>query len=137
MTLIHKILIGLVVVLLVAGISFYEGRKTAPVQVQNVDHVIDHNNIVTVTKIVKEKDGTTQETTTTTDTSTKASIDNKTTVNPTVQKDKRLDLGIQYNFTELRQDYNVSFSKRLIGDLWLGARIDTNKTIGAFVGFEF
>ena len=137
MTLIHKILIGLVVVLLVAGISFYEGRKTAPVQVQNVDHVNDHNNIVTVTKIVKEKDGTTQETTTTTDTSTKASIDNKTTVNPTVQKDKRLDLGIQYNFTELRQDYNVSFSKRLIGDLWLGARIDTNKTIGAFVGFEF
>lgn len=135
-----QIIVYLVTIIVVAAGCFYEGRKTAPPVIQTVDHQINHNNIVTVTKVVKEKDGSQQTTTTTTDTSTKAETEHIIAPAPQAaasSNNKRWDLGVEYNFNTLRQDYNLGYSQRVIGDLWLGIRGNTDKTVGAFIGLEF
>ncbi len=103
-----------------------------------VDHDIIHNNIVTVTKTIKEPNGETNTTTTTTDTSSKVDITSHESI--TVKQPQWTVSGLVANdFSRglLVPTYGAQVQRQILGPINIGAFGLTNGTIGVSVGISF
>lgn len=126
-------LIALIVGLLVGAGVIYKYKPRVVTETQVVSKDVVHNQIVTVTKVIKQKDGSEVSTTTATDTSVK--VDN------TVSKDIKapnyhVTAGYDIGFTAV-PSYSLQVEKRIAGPLFLGARAETRGAVGVVLGLEF
>ena len=130
-------LIAAGVLLLACFLSFQYGKTKAKTvtKVEQVEVVKTKVDTVTVVKEVKQPDGTIVKETTVTD---KSVINSKTDVRIEVAKNKnKINLGTDYSFSDKKQTYNFTYERRVLGDVWLGARASTDGTVGVQVGLEF
>lgn len=129
-----------IAIVITAALSAVVTRYYFPklqMQTVEVEKEVVKNNVVTVTKIVKEKDGTETTEITTVDKSTKKSEDSKV-VSIAASKDWMISASAQTDFKEgLKPVYGLQVQRRILGPFYLGATANTDKAIGVSVGFEF
>lgn len=114
------------------GSQLFPTVKTEQVEVEKERIVKD---VVTVTKYVTRPDGTTESTTTTTDKSreTKKATNTKVTLAPDWH------VSVAANTDNLALDnmrYTLQVQRRIIGSLFVGANLSTDKTVGLSLGIE-
>jgi hypothetical protein len=106
-------------------------------QTVEVEKEVIKNNIVTVTKIVKDKDGNETSETTTVDRSTTKNTDSKV-VSIAASKDWMISASAQTDFKEgLKPVYGVQVQRRILGPFYVGGTVNTDRAVGVSVGFEF
>lgn len=106
-------------------------------QTVEVEKEVIKNNIVTVTKVVKDKDGNETTETTVVDKSTTKNTDSKV-VSIAASKDWMISASAQTDFKEgLKPVYGLQVQRRILGPFYLGATANTDRAIGVSVGFEF
>lgn len=105
--------------------------KTVEVQTEKVV-----KDVVTVIKVVTRPDGTKEETSTTTDKSTEAK-NSKSTAVVIAKADWHVNLNASKDLTASSLTYTVNVDRRILGDLFLGASISSDKKLGASIGVEF
>lgn len=127
----RNILIGVLVVIL----AFLLGRSTAPVKIEEKVKVEKAIDTITVVKEIKRPDGTIEKETTQVDKS-KITSQKSTTVESAKAMNK-VALGMGYDFKDKSQVYNLSYERRLVGNIWVGAFGVSNGTVGLTVGLEF
>lgn len=105
-------------------------------QTVEVEKEVVKNNVVTVIKTVKEKDGTEETTTTIVDKTEKKQTDSKT-VTVAAKNDWVISASVGTKFDDLKPIYGAQVQRRILGPFYLGAMANTDKTIGLSIGFEF
>ena len=117
---------------------YYFPKVQTQVQTVEVTKEVVKNNIVTVTKIVKEKDGSETTTTTTTDNSVTQTSDSKSKSKTiAASKDWVISGSVQTKFEGLQPIYGVQVQRRILGPFYLGAMTNTDRAAGVSIGFEF
>jgi hypothetical protein len=129
-------IIALVVGLLLGGglgTFLFPQVKTKEVQVEKEVVVKD---IVTVTKVITRPDGTKEELITVTD---KTKENKQTTSTKTVAKANwHTSISAKSKLSPVQVDiYTIQVEKRILGDLFLGAVVSSDKTVGLSIGLEF
>jgi hypothetical protein len=129
-------IIALIVGLLLGGglgTFLFPQIKTKEVQVEKEVVVKD---IVTVTKVITKPDGTKEEVTTTTD---KTKENKQNTSTKTVAKANwHTSISAKSKLTPVQIDiYTIQVEKRILGDVFIGAVISSDKTVGISLGLEF
>jgi hypothetical protein len=130
------ILISTLALLTFALGALTEHHYAKPViQSVNVDHDVIHNNIVTVTHTIHEKDGTTDTTTTTMDHTQQVDTDTKTIAKPLPNW---LVAGTySTEIHTLQPAYGVQVNRRILGPMYIGAGLNSQGMVGLSLGFEF
>lgn len=127
--------------LIVAGISLLLGFgiatqffPTVKEKVVEVQTEVIRKDIQTVVKVVTRPDGTKEEVTTIVDRSkqSKESSMVKTIAKATWHVSASANKGLDSDLA-----YSLQAEKRILGDIFLGGNISTNKTIGVSLGMEF
>lgn len=125
----------LLVAVLSAALTYYYFPKIEE------RHTVEEKEVVrtqvrTVIREVTRPDGSTTRDTVITDNSTgtrTSSVD----VLKLRQKDWHLSASVSYNFDARKQDYGVQAQRRILGPVYLGAELRTDKSAGLIVGVEF
>lgn len=128
-----------IIMLVVAIASAALTRYCFPqIQVKTVEKEKDvhHNDIVTVVKVVKEKDGSEETTSTTIDHSTNVLTDNKTTT-IMAQPNWMVSASADIKFDDIRPVYAFQIQRRILGPFFVGGNLTTDKYAGVSIGFEF
>ena len=132
--------IYIISLLVIAGLSAATTRYYFP-QIQSktvtVEHEVEHNNIVTVTRTIREPSGAVDTVTTVTDHSTKVEQDIKSAL---VAKQLNWHAGAQIGIDVhkgLIPIYGVSLDRRIFGPVTVGGFGLTNGTIGISIGLSF
>ena len=105
--------------------------KTVEVQTEKIV-----KDVVTVVKVVTRPDGTKEETSTTTDKSREAK-NSKSSTTIIAKTDWHVNLNASKQLTIDTITYTVNVDRRILGDLFLGASISSDKKLGASIGVEF
>jgi hypothetical protein len=116
-----------------AGSQLFPTVKTKEVEVEKQVIVKD---IITVTKVVTKPDGTTESTTTTTD----KTKENKSATNTKTVAAPNWHASIAVNTDNIALNnlvYTVQVERRVLGDLFIGANVSTDKTVGLSLGASF
>lgn len=108
------------------------------IEVKTETKEVVKNNIVTVVKEVKRPDGTVERTETTTD-RTKSTVKQSESIavfkaidwHVSASAVKKLDTGA------LEPHYQLQIERRIMGPIFFGANISTEKQIGITIGLEF
>lgn len=118
-------------VALLLAFMFGLGRYTAPVKIEEKQIVTKETEFIT-REIVKP-DGTIVKETIKKDTSTKE--------NQTIVDNKKAGFRVavipQYNFSTKQTTYGATVEKRIMGNIFAGIYVDTNKIAGIVVSMEF
>jgi hypothetical protein len=127
-----NVAISLVVgVLLGAGVGTFLFPQIKEKQVE-VEKVV--KDVVTVTKIVTRPDGSKEEVTTTTD----RTKENKSNTMTKKAANWHVSISAQSKVWPVQVDaYTLQAEKRIIGDLFVGAIITSDKRVGLSLGLEF
>jgi hypothetical protein len=118
-----------------AGLTRFYFPQVQLKQVE-VSHDVIHNQIQTVIKTVKEKDGTEVTTQVITDNSTKSAFQ-QNTLQQNKQTQWMFDVGARTNFTDHEIVYDIQAQRRILGPFFLGAKASTDHSVGVSVGMEF
>ena len=117
-------------VVLLLAFMFGLGRYTAPVKIEEKQIVTKETEFIT-REIVKP-DGTIVKETIKKDTSTKE--------NQTIVDNKKAGFKVsvipQYNFDTKKTTYGATVEKRIIGNIFAGIYVDTNKSVGIVISME-
>lgn len=130
----QTLIISTIALLIGAGLGsqLFPTVNTKEVEVEKERIVKD---VVTVTKYITRPDGTTESTTTTTDKSkeSKQATNTKLTLAP----DWHVSVAANTNNIALNDlRYTLQVERRIIGSLFVGANLSTDKTVGLSLGFE-
>lgn len=126
-------IIALVIGMLIGAGLIYKYKPRTVTETQVVTKDVIHNQILTVTKFVKQKDGTEVGTTTTTDTSTSTG----TSVSKDIKAPNyHVSVGANIAFDAV-PSYSVQVEKRVFGPVFVGVRGETRGAVGAMIGLEF
>lgn len=129
------VITGGICLLIGAGLGAYLFPQTKIETVEKEKEVV-RKDIVTVVKEVIRPDGTKETTSTTTD----KSRENKdsTLVSKIKQSSYLISVSAATSDTKLQDiEYGLQVQKRIFGPLFLGATINTKKSVGLSVGMEF
>ena len=108
------------------------------VKTVNVDHDVVHDQIVTVTKTIKQPTGVVETDTTVTDSKTSDDTDTKTTVAPSPTPSKKWIVSGTYGMgINSIPAYGVEVQYRLIGPVIVGVQGDTSARGLVTLGIEF
>lgn len=108
----------------------------AAVETKEVEKVVTVKDVVTVTKVVSKNDGTTETTTTTTD----KSKESKRASNTVKVNKKEWHGSLLASTNSINMDnivYTVNVERRIIGELFVGASVSTDKRVGVSLGMGF
>ncbi len=131
-----SILITAIVALLLGlGLGSQLFPKTKIEQVET-ERVMTVKDVVTVIKVITRPDGTTETTSTTTDKTKEAKAAS------TTLKVAKTDwhAAVAVSTDSIKADnlvYSLSAERRLIGDLYVGGLVSSDKRIGVSVGLDF
>jgi len=130
----NYIIIGLVclVIGVAAGSALFPKVKEKTVETE-VERVV--KDVQTVIKVVTRPDGTKEEVTTIIDKS-KQSTD-KTSTKIIAKNDWHISASGSRTFTDNSMTYTLQVERRIIGDVFLGASVNSEKQVGLVVGLEF
>lgn len=137
----NNIKVILVAIVVCLGLGYSLGRYVQPAQevekIVEVEKEVIKKDIVTVVKVIKNKDGTEEVITTTTDKSQENRIANRTSE---VSKNIKLDWHVTASAKDLFKEkhiYELQVERRVLGPLFIAASYNTNNSIGVGVGIEF
>ena len=130
----NYIITGLVclVIGVAAGSALFPKVKEKTVETE-VERVV--KDVQTVIKVVTRPDGTKEEVTTIIDKS-KQSTD-KTSTKIIAKNDWHISASGSRTFTDSSMIYTLQVERRVIGDVFLGASVNSEKQVGLVVGVEF
>jgi hypothetical protein len=133
----NKYSVGLVLTLIACLVSLgvYLGATLFPrVETKTVEVERVQKDVVTVTKEVVRPDGTREIISTMTDKSKESS-----TKTATVMAPKDWHISVSDNRTSLTSAdvYGLQIERRVLGDISMSVRVQTDKSVGLVVGLEF
>jgi hypothetical protein len=130
----NYIITGLVclVIGVLAGSALFPKVKEKTVETE-VERVV--KDVQTVIKVVTRPDGTKEEVTTIIDKS-KQSTD-KTSTKIIAKNDWHISASGSRTFTDSSMTYTLQVERRIIGDVFLGASVDSEKQVGLVVGIDW
>lgn len=130
----NYIITGLVclVIGVAAGSALFPKVKEKTVETE-VERVV--KDVQTVIKVVTRPDGTKEEVTTIIDKS-KQSTD-KTSTKIIAKNDWHISASGSRTFTDSSMTYSLQVERRVIGDVFLGATVNTEKQVGLTVGIDW
>lgn len=130
----NYIITGLVclVIGVLAGSALFPKVKEKTVETE-VERVV--KDVQTVIKVVTRPDGTKEEVTTIIDKS-KQSTD-KTSTKIIAKNDWHISASGSRTFTDSSMTYTLQVERRIIGDVFLGASVNSEKQVGLTLGLEF
>lgn len=101
-----------------------------------IEKEVIKNNVVTVVRTVERPDGTKETTSETTDRTVKKDTSTKEAIT-IARKDWLVSASVGTKFTRLEPIYGVLAQRRILGPIYVGASVTTDKTVGVSVGLEF
>lgn len=125
-----------VVAILSAVVTKYYFPRIETQTVETTKEIVK-TDIVTVTKIIENKDGSKETTTTTTDHTSKNETSSSSKTVAATNKDWMVSVSGDIKTTTRDQYYELQVQRRILGPFYLGAKASTNQTVGVSVGFEF
>jgi 3-polyprenyl-4-hydroxybenzoate decarboxylase len=128
----------LIIIAVSIAVGFGLGTQLFPKikeQTVEVEKEVIRKDIVTVIKETVRPDGSKETTTTTTDKS-KENKESKSS-HIVAKSDWHLSIKGSKTLTDSEIIYGVTAERRILGDLFVGAEVTTQKTIGLVVGLEF
>lgn len=110
------------------GIQFFPKVKEKTVEVEKIV-----KDIQTVTRIVTKPDGTKEEVTTIVD----RSKENKTRIKTIAKTDWHVSISGAREILDPTMVYSMQVERRILGDIYLGGSISSEKQVGISVGMDF
>lgn len=104
-------------------------------EVVEVEKEVIKKDVRTIIKEVIKKDGTKEVETVIIDNTkeTKQSKSTETVLKP----DWHANVGVSHSFKEKDMVYSLTVERRIVGDLFVGATVNSEKTVGVTLGLEF
>lgn len=120
----------------VLALGAFLGYKYSP-KSSSTNTAQQSNNIVTVIRTVKQKDGSTERTKTVTDKSEHKSTIVLAPVKAMSSYMVQVGALSGPDFALQKPTYSITVSKRIVGPIWAGVVADTSKRVGAMIALEF
>ncbi len=130
----NGILLVLIIAIIGGFLHYYSGQVSEKTEVVNKDTI--KKDVVTVTKEIVKPDGTKETTTVTTDTSTEKKSEKDITTSA-AKSQWLVAVGVNRTIDTPDLIYNLHVQRRILGPLFVGANVDTRKTVGVSIGMEF
>lgn len=131
-----------IIVFIAALISFGIGAKvaskvTTETKVVEVEKEVIKRDVVTQIKVITRPDGTKEESTTITDKTTEDKSSSKQSESKTAPN-WHVSAGTKASVNNLNElSYTLNVDRRILGNLFVGASVSTDKQVGLSIGMEF